>query len=284
MTAGDLITADVQAEIAGLLLGADTAYVIEAFNPWAGVDWRTDDRPRAQAHGVWPATDLWGTRRVGLAVTVNSTAGKQAALAAWYALAAAFAPGSGPVELVWQEAGVKYRLVGRARLAEPDVSDLAQGVIRADCRFEATSPFIETLAEQTGSTGLGTPAGGRSYPRSHPWGYGAPSTPGLIYATNEGTAPASWAATVVGPVTAPRLENETTGEVLDLSGTVSAGETLEINSATRTLLLDGTSSRASWLRPGSAWWAFPPGAATTVRFEASGGSGSLTLRWRDTWY
>jgi len=283
MSAGDLITDDVQIEIAGLLLGGGTGYVISAFNPWGGIDWRSADRARAHAHGVWPAVDLWGTRRVPLLIAVNSTTGKQAALDAWYALAAAFSPGDDPLELVWREAGSKYRLVGRARLAEPDVTDLAQGVIRCECRFEATDPFITAALLQTGSTGLGAPAAGRSYPRSYPWSYGAPSTPGMIHALNGGSAPGAWSATVTGPVTAPRIENATSGEVLDFTGTVSGGETLTIDSSTRTVLLNDSASRASWLRPGSQWWQLPPGT-TAVRFEASGGSGSLVMSWRDTWY
>ncbi len=89
-------------------------------------------------------------------------------------------------------------------------------------------------------------------------------------------------AVINGPVVDPFLENTATGEIVRLTGTLDAGDYLVVDSDARTVLLNGTASRYSWVSPGSTWWQLEPGA-NSVRYGATSGSGTGTLTSRSVW-
>jgi hypothetical protein len=104
--------------------------------------------------------------------------------------------------------------------------------------------------------------------------------------TNEGTAPTGIIITITGPVEFPSVVFVTdTGDVqrLQLNIVLEAGQTLVIDTAERTVLLNGEVSRrgqASGIFP-----LLPPGtheiSMTAAIFDASA---SLEACWRSAWF
>lgn len=151
MAAGDLITTDWQIELQGLLMGPGTSYVVRRFRPWSAPAIRTSVLDRPRDHGMTSAgKDYLGQRLVAAALYVDDPTDDTEAR---QALAAAWGPVNAAVPLVWQEDGVKYRLVGKPQLADPDV---APG-IPTECRFLATDPRI--YANDLTTVSLSLPTG-----------------------------------------------------------------------------------------------------------------------------
>ena len=119
-------------------------------------------------------------------------------------------------------------------------------------------------------------------PALAPLAFSGTASGGQVVATNDGEFGAPWTAVISGPVTTPRIENVTTGATLTFNGTLGTGETLTISSLDRTVLLNGTASRYSWLTAGSSWFDLPAGSST-VRFAGVSGSGSMDLSFRSVW-
>lgn len=108
---------------------------------------------------------------------------------------------------------------------------------------------------------------------------------GQQFIVNQGSAPAAPTLSIEGPITNPRVLNNTTGEELRLLFDLAAGETLVIDFRQRTVLLNGTASRYSAVEfPASTWWALQPGS-NDVRLNAlTAGSGAqVTVGWRHAW-
>lgn len=282
----DLLTQIGQWQIRDLLMGPGTDYVIRrpGTTPHAWPDVRSEDVEYDAHDGVLPTSDLLGGRRVPLTVGVRSSS-RAAARAALRSLQAAWAPSRTDIELAWKDDLGTFRYVGRPRLADPDESLVAAGVVEVDCRFLATSPYYESATESTGSTGRTTPGSGVTPPFTPPFTLGA-SVSGTIRVSNDGTAAAGWTARLGGPLTDPVITNQTTGERLAFTANggldLAAGEYVELSSEGRSALLAGTSSRRSQLSLDSRWWQFPPGA-TDLELAADAGTGTLTVTWRDAY-
>ncbi|MFC5947081.1 hypothetical protein ACFQH9_02160 [Pseudonocardia lutea] len=93
-----------------------------------------------------------------------------------------------------------------------------------------------------------------------------------------------------GTCTGVRLTNSTTGQVLDISATVTAGQILTadmeaaVTGANRLVIsLDGSSRYGDWELPRQAFYLAP--GSNTLRFEVTGTSTDVVcnLQWRDTW-
>jgi hypothetical protein len=57
---------------------------------------------------------------------------------------------------------------------------------------------------------------------------------------------------------------------------------LVLDSASRTVLLGGTSSRYVWLTSLSRWFTLQPGA-NALRFDGASGAGSCAVSFRSAW-
>jgi hypothetical protein len=281
MSAGDLITSAWQIEMQGLLLGAGTSYVVRGFNPWAAPVVRPGDQARSGQHGVSAGEDWLGERPITIDVLVRPST-DAAEQAARRLLAGAFRPltSTAVVPLVWMEDdGVRYQLFGKPRAAS---SQLAP-TLPTEARFLATDPRIYAAAAKSLSAALPTLSGGLTFPAAAPFVFGAAGAGGAIAATNDGTIDTPWVITFTGPLVAPTVEHTAQSRTLSLSGaTLAAGETVVIDSAARTVLLNGTTSRYSWLSSSSQWWTLEPGA-NALRFGAASGSGTCQVAYRDAW-
>lgn len=121
-----------------------------------------------------------------------------------------------------------------------------------------------------------------------PFSLGASSGGGLSV-TNQGNRAAPWTARLDGPLTYPEITHTQTGKRLylsfDANGGVdlAAGQTLILDSKTRSVLLGGTADQRSKLTIDSEWWDLPPGQ-NDFTFRADDGTGTLTVTARDAWH
>lgn len=196
-------------------------------------------------------------------------------------LLAAWAPvRAGVLPLTLNISGVDRVMYGRPVEAPVDLSGLLYGFARARLVFEATDPRKFAATASSIVLGLSGGGGGLTYPLTYPLSYGAGSDSDGS-ADNEGTTGSTWTASIVGPVTNPRLTLGSSGQYVELEGDVPAGSTLVLDSSTRSVLLDG-SPRQTWLTLPSRWWQLATGV-NTVRFRASSGTGVCTFSWRSAW-
>jgi hypothetical protein len=275
-----------QGQLRGLVVGPGTKYRWADGPPqwWTDRDLRTSDTPLAGAHGIRGGKDRYGAQT--LTGTLHLLGDDETDLGELIdAVEAAFAPSDDDLEFTTYFLGRERVRFGRARklavtVADSPVSDTATAVFQ----FDALDPFEYSADEHSLSSGPAEPGAGFSVPFTPPFSLPA-GTVGIIPATNAGTAPAPWVATIEGPSSGIKLTNLTSGDVLDLSangGLVLAdGDTLTLDSRDRSVTLNGTASRSLNLSVGARWWWLDPDA-TPIQFDADGGT--LTLAWRDAWY
>ena len=115
--------------------------------------------------------------------------------------------------------------------------------------------------------------------------YGDPGTEtGMVDVTNTGTAPAWLKFTVTGPTPAEGFDILVAGDRLRYSAALSTGQTLVINTADGTVLLDGADRRV--VLTVREWRAVAPGETATVVFTPLGGptSGQLSVSLAPTFW
>lgn len=228
-------------------------------------------------------------RMVTVEVTVNCSTPAEAfglsrdVLAAWAPVR------EGVVPLGFTVDGAAFRVMGRPRTVDIDAGLLPHGVLRARLPFECTDPRIYD-ATSAGSLLLALPAPGSTggfvapitFPYAATGGSGAAS-PSDGVAVNAGRVESPWTATITATtdIVGPKLILADTGEFVELTGTVPAGQQLVLDGGSRSIRLAG-SPRPSWLSFPSKWWLLPAGSST-VRFRAVSGSGSAVLEWGSAW-
>jgi len=265
----------------GLVVGKGTTY------PWAimpdlfGVpEIRTVDYYRPARHGEVAGQDLLAARTVVLEVHVNAAI-EEDAETALHQLTVAFSAVDADTTLDIEVTGaVAYRLYGRPRGVEVALDKQVRGgVIRARCTFKAMDPRLYIAAAQTLPISLAGGGGGLTFNATADFTFGGAVSGGTATATVAGTIPVPWVATMTGPLTNPIFEHVGQGRQIALVGTVNAGETLVVDSDARTILLNGTTSRYSFLSSTSRWFDLTPGA-NLLAFRTSSGTGTLSLAYR----
>lgn len=270
------------AVINGLTIGAGTAYRWATMPEGFGMsDYRSQDAMLPRQDGVVAGDDRLSGRMITFDVHVIGATGVTVEQAA-NALKGAFAPRQADVTAMFNLAGGVdgYTVFGRPRSC-PVVLDkkFMGGVLRARCSFWATDPRLFG-AEVTTVIALPSGVSGLLFPASAPFVFGLAASPGSAVVTNGGTYATDWSATLSGPLTSPQIEHLGTGRLLGFTSlTIASGETLILDSRTKTALLNGTSSRYSSLSAASRWFDLPVGAST-IRFTAASGSGSVDFRHR----
>ncbi|MEM9521557.1 MAG: hypothetical protein AAGA37_19765 [Actinomycetota bacterium] len=158
------------------------------------------------------------------------------------------------------------------------------GTARDVFQLHATDPRIYDDVESQASVLLASGAGGLTWPLTWPLDWGSTRL-GLKSVINDGNAAAGARFTMYGPVTNPRVENITTGQTIELSLQIAAGEFVEVNTALGVVLLNGTASRFSALTVGSELFLLQPGV-NEIRYaaNASGIGSSLGIGFRSAWF
>lgn len=112
--------------------------------------------------------------------------------------------------------------------------------------------------------------------------FGAPVSPAYANAYNGGNRPATAIITIPGPVDAPRIFNDTTGNVLEFGLSLSASDYLTIDLYSRTVYLNGTASRRNTLK-NPDWFFLQPGD-NIIRYRAdSSGNPNASISYRYAW-
>lgn len=277
------------ASLQGLTIGQGTVY------PWAAwpsgiFDTPTStpsDVPRANQQGVFAQSEWMNGRLVVFDFWVIADSISQAEQLIQVAKAAfAPTPNDDPVTLTLEMTNTPtaYVLFGKPRgVVSSPANMLRRGKMRVRAEFLATDPRLYASTATVISTGVATSVGGLTFPASAPFVFGSAGTGGVLDATNTGTFETPYSLLFTGPLTAPAVSHLAQSRTLNLSGaSLAAGETLVVDSTSKTVLLSGTASRYSWLANTSQWFTLAPGA-NSLRFTAASGTGTCQISYRNAW-
>lgn len=250
-------------------------------------DIRSGDMARVARGGLVEGEDIYGGRTV--TITLNVLADTQAAFnAAVNALSLAFsAPALAASPLTFTIPGVAGGTEARVyvkprRRALPIPSLWFANTTPAVVELAAADPLLYSESETAYTLTVAVPATGRSYSRTYDMTYGASGTLGAAYLVNAGNITTPVLLRIFGPVSNPTVTNVTTGQVLSLTTTLTAGEYVDIDTNDRTVLLGGTADRYSWLTT-PQWWGLRPGL-NEVRYTAAGSDVSqVQIFYRSAW-
>lgn len=273
------------AALGGVTLGLSPYLWTEAPVPFGIDGLRTSDTPRPSAHGVISgAPDRLASKTIDLPWQIIASS-EAAALLYYEALIAAWKPARVDVELAFTSPARSLSFYGRPRRVSALLEDVQHGVILGAAQFEALDPRGYG-AELADSVGLGGSVGGLSLPHGFVHGFGSGATSGTVALLNDGNTPSERSVVSLtspgGILTNPRLELLETGEALQINLSIGGADELVLNFYDRTVILNGTVSRAdSVARPGSRWFAIPAGTST-LKFTGSG-DGTAVIAHRPAW-
>lgn len=157
----------------------------------------------------------------------------------------------------------------------------------AEVQFNAFAedPRIYDVAETTQSINLGaTVYTGFGFSFGFDFGFGGVSTTtDQVIVNNSGNRPTPPIMTINGPVTNPRIFNETQGKEMQFIITLGVGETLVIDTKNKTVRLNGTTNRRNTLV--APTWFYLDSGATQIRYraESSDPTSFLTIAFHSAW-
>jgi hypothetical protein len=199
-------------------------------------------------------------------------------------LKANYAPVTSPIPLVMKAPGVNERVVFVKPRGVRYSWDAARRTGMSPIQFlmYAEDPRIydNVLNNQVIPFG-GTATTGFGFNFGFNFGFGVTVPPDGQFVINTGNRPAPAILTITGPVVDPRIINDTDSKTLNFVITLSALDTLTIDLANRTVLLNGSTNRRNTLQT-SDWFLFGIGS-TFIRFGGASGTGTLTVSWRSAW-
>lgn len=186
-----------------------------------------------------------------------------------------FAPVQTPIPLVLKGPGVNERVVFVKPRGVRYSWDAARRIGSTPVQFlmYAEDPRIydNQLLQQNIAYG-GVATTGFGFPFGFPLSFGAVIPPDGAWITVDGNRPAPAILTINGPVTKPRIINDTDGKILTFDTSLAVGETLVVDLLNRQVELNGTINRRNTLL-GSDWFLFKQGK-TFIRF---GGVSSTSI-------
>jgi Phage tail protein len=278
-----------QIQLRDLVMGPGTVYNIMSFLPFD-----TDISPTGSGklpfgHGSWTASE-WANERP-IPITVQILAGSEAAARqALKVLKAAFRPTeiNGPVELRWRDVTGEYMTFGHPRMSQPDDKNLSIGISNVSCAVVAPIPFNYSGTETvTGPVTSPTASGGFRLKLRLPFSIPGRLSAGITTLVNEGTADASLKLEIHGPAEQPWvLLNRSDGNrVLRFNLTIPSDQILYVDTGSRSVLLNNTSSRRGDASSDGGEWPILPGGpeptSTPIRYF---GGGHLIVRHRSAWW
>jgi len=212
-------------------------------------------------------------------------------LQARHALQAAFAPigdDTEEIELRFMFGGEEFVMYGRPRVVQHDMTLIRSGVTVANCVFVALNPLIfASEATTLGPINLPTMVGGLTVPFTVPFTIDSVLTGGSLSITNEGTAETYMIITITGPVEEPRIVMKLadgTIQTLEINTKLLTGQALVINTATRTVMLNGTISQLG--NTSGEFPTLPAGGPHEMLFRAGeyNASAELSVSYTKVWW
>jgi hypothetical protein len=133
------------------------------------------------------------------------------------------------------------------------------------------------------STNLGSTAGGTGlpYPLAYPLSYGVAAgvLPGTLFLPNTGTVSYQPRLRIDGPVTNPIVTLAETGDWVRYGGAIPAGSWLDIDAATRNVMLNGSVSHEYLVTYSGAWLAVPVGGGSVTWTADTADAAALLSVW-----
>lgn len=126
--------------------------------------------------------------------------------------------------------------------------------------------------------------GGVQFPVRFPLRFTGTFTAGDASASNDGNEDAPVKVTFTGPLTAPRLTNQTTGQWVQYNDTLAVDEfvVLYLRIPLVALLQDTALRTGKVSTGGGGTWGLKPGV-NQLGFRAGGGTGTADIAWADTY-
>jgi hypothetical protein len=278
--------ADGQLQIRDLVIGPGTLFRFvrgQHFNPFTRAVRADQAGPRAWGHGGWSGAEWTEPVTLGMRLVVMGV-GAAGWLDGMRQLLAAFAPSDTDLDLTFAVAGTEYLMRGRPRMVDPESRHI-DGYTYVQAGFVCLDPSIYSATAHQVVLGLPSTTGGLTLPLTAPVSIAATVTSGRATITNAGTKDAGLTLRVDGPVVEPRISLLTDAgtTTLRLWLTLTAGQWVDIDTAARTVYLNGTASRRG---QASGGWPVLPSGTAELAFDASAydPAAALTTTWRDTWH
>jgi len=185
-----------------------------------------------------------------------------------------WAPSTLPMPLYLKHPGVSERVAfvkpQGCRYASTQARRLGTAEVQFICTAE--DPRIYSAELQT----VPVPQGelivtGRGYPRGYPYGYGAPAIANGVNIIVGGNRPTPLVISIPGPAKNMQIVNDTLGITMILDIELLAGDTMLIDTKTRSITVNGANRRTALREPD--WFFLYPGN-NYIRFRAE--SSNLT--------
>lgn len=278
---------DYQIQIGALVLGPNTNYIVQSIEGFGLPDVRATDTPRPRDDGEFFGLDFMPGRTMVITAVVRGASAAEvvanldALMAEWQTISSDTATMK---PLTFKFPGQDARqFKGRPRRLDATTARIIGNNVPVVLEYKAADPRQFDATPDSVTVGVSSVTSGRAYPRTYPLAFGGGSS-NAIAALNAGNYPTRPTARITGPATNPRITNSTTGEYVSFAIVLGAGDFLDVDFDSRTVVLNGTTSRYSTLTSDSTWWELAPGT-TTVQFSASVSSGAtaLTLAWASAW-
>jgi hypothetical protein len=271
----------------GLNLNSDPYFIDSITGLLDSPEIRTTDRPLVGRDGLVAGIDRYSGRSVSVVIGINGFT-SAAFSAAVQAFSVAFsAPKAIPLPLSFTIPGVANGAPARINVRPRKVSLPIEAVYQegwgtAAVELFATDPLVYSDTENTVTIPIAGPHGGRTYDRIYDVTYSGSGSFGSSAITNNGSALAPVVIKIFGPVLNPTIRNVTTGQSLVFTVDLLAGDYLLIDYATRTVLLNGTADRYSYLTT-PQWWGLVPGLNEIRYFADTTSLSTATVTYRSAW-
>lgn len=239
--------------------------------------------PRPGSDGVDDFTSLVGARAVSITLFLGGP-DPQLQLDQ---LAPYLDPRARPVLHLATVAGAEPRILP-VRAGDLSGTWERPGGLEVQVQWRSTSPWFASALSYTAFGFPAQDAPGFTFPLSFDWVFPVMAASGPAQMVNAGNRPAGWVARLFGPITAPVLRHEQSGQAVALTGlVVAAGDYVVVDSLARTVHLTGdpAASRYSTLDSAATrWFGLAPGP-NTVRLTSAGfaAPAQVEFTWRDSW-
>lgn len=282
------VVTDFQCSYNGLSFGAFTDVGLTEIEGLSGFDTRSLDIPKSRQNGAWAGLNLIDERAFTLSLEVIAPTAPFSTVTA--AIATAFGPISDPDAQLPLEIRLPGWAESRIIMCRP-----TKGALPIDRRFSyhdgqfmfemtAPDPLLYSSTLHSASAGLPTPTAGLTFPVTFNVTFGA-STGGSMSVTNLGNYITAPLFTIAGPVTNPTISFPASGQFMTFGIALGPSDTLTVDMANRTVLLNGTADRYNTIVTGSSWFGFPPGtwSVGVASTDSAAVAAVFTVQWRDAW-
>lgn len=241
-------------------------------------------RPWPTRHGSIDESHLTDGSLVVLEGLVKSTAGLEDMYAEFRAIAKPLLEtlDNAPAILRWTEGDTGLQLQKTVKLAGDVQPELGPGrvpLLRYQAQLRAEDPRAYSQAQSviTGAA-LSAAAGGLTIPFLIPFTFNE-SSGGEATVTNNGNRPTPPVFRIYGQVTSPSilLVGSSPTKQIAFTGSVGAGDYLEVDVANRTVLLNGTTNRINLLNFASTTWYELPVGTSTIQLQGTNFDGTARV-------